>query len=107
MADSPFEVADWSIKEASTNWLSEARRRIRSVHQVIVICGEHTDKARAVTLEVALAREEDKPYFLLSGRPDKTCRNLAALKVTRCIGGHGTTSSSSSRVGDDGHGPPR
>ena len=74
MADSPFEVADWSIKEASTNWRSEARRRIRSVHQVMVICGEHTDTARGVSIEVGLAREEHKPYFLLSGRSDKTCR---------------------------------
>ena len=74
MTDSPFEVADWSIKEASTNWQSEARPRIRSVHQVIVICGEHTDTARGVSIEVGLAREEHKPYFLLGGRSDKICR---------------------------------
>lgn len=72
--DSPFEIADWSIKEASANWRSEARRRIRSVEQVIVICGQHTDTARGVSVEVGLAREESKPYFLLRGRPDKTCR---------------------------------
>ena len=72
--DSPFEIADWSIKEASPNWRSEARRRIRNVEQVIVICGQHTDTARGVGVEVGLAREENKPYFLLRGRPDKTCR---------------------------------
>ena len=72
--DSPFEIADWSIKEASVNWRSEARRRIRNVEQVIVICGEHTDTAKGVSVEVALAREENKPYFLLWGRPGKTCR---------------------------------
>ena len=72
--DSPFEIADWSIKEASPNWRSEARRRIRNVGQVIVICGQHTDTARGVGFEIGLAREENKPYFLLRGRADKTCR---------------------------------
>lgn len=72
--DSPFEIADWSIKEASANWRSEAQRRIRRVEQVIVICGQHTDKARGVSVEVSLAREENKPYFLLRGRSDKTFR---------------------------------
>ena len=74
MPDSPFEIADWSIKEASPNWRNEARQRIRSVHQVIVICGEHTNAAQGVSVEIALAREESKPYFLLWGRSDKTCQ---------------------------------
>ena len=73
MPDSPFEIADWSIKEASPNWRSEAEQRIRSVHQVIVICGGHTDSAQGVSVEVALARQEAKPYFLLWGRPDRAC----------------------------------
>ena len=74
MPDSPFEIADWSIKEASPNWRSEAQQRIRNVHQVIVICGEHTDASQGVSVEVAFAREERKPYFLLGGRPDSPCR---------------------------------
>ena len=72
--DSPFEIADWSIKEASANWRSQARWRIRNVDQVIVLCGQHTDTAKGVSVEVGLAREENKPYFLVWGRSDKTCR---------------------------------
>src|SRR6266550_3106527 len=70
--DSPFEVSDYSIKEASPDWKDKARRRIRSVDQVIVICGEHTDVATGVNVEVKITQEEKRPYFLLEGRKDKT-----------------------------------
>ena len=39
----------------------------------IVICGEHTNQASGVAAEVAIAREENKPYFLLKGRRQKQC----------------------------------
>ena len=74
MPDSPFEIADWSIKEASRNWRTEAQQRIRNVQQVIVICGEHTGTAQGVGIEVALTREQGKPYFLLWGRQDRHCQ---------------------------------
>src|SRR5450759_4839211 len=35
--DSPFDVADWSIKEASSDWKDRARARIKRAQQVIVI----------------------------------------------------------------------
>jgi hypothetical protein len=66
--DSPFEIVDHSIKEASTDWKDQARKRIRRADQVIVICGRHTDTATGVNVEVRTAREEHKPYFLLAGR---------------------------------------
>lgn len=68
--DSPFSIVDWSIKDASAQWKSEARRRIRSCSVVIVICGKHTDTAAGVAHEVSIAQEESKPYFLLAGRAD-------------------------------------
>lgn len=72
--DSPFEITDMSIKEPiSYNWKENARRRIRSCDVVVVLCGEHTDTASGVTAEVTIAQEERIPYFLLRGRPDKTC----------------------------------
>ena len=46
--DSPFNVADWSIKEASSDWKEKARARIRRVDQVIVICGKHVDTATGI-----------------------------------------------------------
>ena len=74
MDDSPFEIADWSIKEASPSWRREARDRIRRAQQVIVICGEQTHRAKGVGIEVGIAKAEGRPYFLLAGRSDKTCR---------------------------------
>jgi hypothetical protein len=68
--DSPFDIADWSIKEASSDWKDKARARIRRAEQVIVICGKHTDTATGVNAEIGIARDEQKPYFLLAGRAD-------------------------------------
>ena len=71
--DSPFEMADWSVKEHMTgDWKAKVRTRIRSVDQVIVLCGEHTNGATGVSVELTVAKEEGKPYFLLAGRKDKT-----------------------------------
>jgi hypothetical protein len=66
--DSPFEIADWSIKEPSADWKAKARERIRRVNQVAVICGLGTDTAIGVNEEIRIARSEQKPYFLLAGR---------------------------------------
>lgn len=41
--DSPFEIADWSVKEPLTgDWKEKVRKRIRQVEQMAVICGHHT-----------------------------------------------------------------
>jgi hypothetical protein len=72
--DTPFEIADWSVKEAMTgDWQDKVRRRIRQVEVVIVICGEYTHTATGVSVELNIARAEQKPYFLLWGRSSKTC----------------------------------
>ena len=68
--DSPFYIEDWSIKEPSGDWKEKARTRIKRVDQVIVMCGKHTDTASGVNAEIAIARDEKKPYFLLAGRAD-------------------------------------
>jgi hypothetical protein len=72
--DSPFELADLSVKEPFTgDWKEKVRSRMRQTDQVIVICGEYTDKASGVNAEVTIAQEEALPYFLLYGYSDKTC----------------------------------
>lgn len=82
-SDSPFELADWSVKEAMTgDWKTKVRTRIRSVDQVIIMCGEHTDKAVGVSAELQISQEEGKPYFLLYGRSSKTCKKPTAAKAT-------------------------
>lgn len=79
--DSPFELADWSVKEHMTgDWKAKVRERIRKVDQVIVICGEHTDTATGVSAELLIVQEEKKPYFLLYGRSSKTCVKPKAAK---------------------------
>lgn len=72
--DTPFDLADWSIKEAiDKNWKDHARRRIRSVDVVIVLCGQHTHIAAGVSAELAIAQEEKVPYFLLKGYSGLNC----------------------------------
>lgn len=66
-SDSPFKIADWSIKTASPTWRVEARRRIRAAGLVIVLCGRNTRTAVGVAEELKIAQEEGVPYFLLSG----------------------------------------
>lgn len=65
-----FAITDWSIKVASPSWREEARRRIRSSSVVIVLCGKNTDTATGVDVELQIAQEEGKPYFLLAGYKD-------------------------------------
>ena len=72
--DSPFNIADWSVHEPfDSNWRERVRSRIRRTDLTIVICGKHTNTAKGVAAEVTITQEEQKPYFLLRGRPNKTC----------------------------------
>jgi hypothetical protein len=77
-SDSPFEISDWSIKTASSAWRTEALFRIRRSDAVAVICGYHTHTAEGVSVELTLARQEGKPYFLLQGHADGCTRPSAA-----------------------------
>jgi hypothetical protein len=80
--DSPFELSDWSIKEAiSEEWKKKARTRIRGVDVVAVICGEHTNTATGVSAEVKIAQDEGVSYFLLKGYSEKTCVKPTAAKA--------------------------
>lgn len=77
-SDSPFQIADWSLYEPfDANWKARVRDRIRKTDLTIVICGEHTHTAKGVAAELTITREENKPYFLLRGRPQKICHKPA------------------------------
>lgn len=69
--DSPFEVADWSMKEAApeAHWEDDARRRINRCEVVIVMVGRFTHKAPGVLKEVRMAREAAKPICQIIGHP--------------------------------------
>ncbi|MFC5145894.1 hypothetical protein [Streptomyces aureoversilis] len=78
--DSPFEIHDWSIKEASPDWKDKARAGIRTPHVVIVICGEHTDTAIGVGIELKIIQEEGVDHFLLNGYSGKNGRKPTTAK---------------------------
>ena len=81
--DTPFEIADWSVKEKMEgDWKNKVRERIKKTALVIVICGENTDKATGVSVELNIAQEEEIDYFLLKGRKNKTCIKPTAAKST-------------------------
>jgi hypothetical protein len=81
--DSPFSLADWSIKEhIDEKWKEKARSRIRAVDVVCVICGRHTDTATGVSAELKIAQEEKIPHFLLNGYADTTGKKPAAALST-------------------------
>jgi hypothetical protein len=79
--DSPFEISDWSIKDASYDWKTKARDRIRRCGVVVVICGLNTDKATGVAIELEIAQEEKCDYFLLWGRSEGTCKKPTTAKA--------------------------
>jgi len=79
--DTPFEISDFSIKEAiSRDWKEKARTRIKGCDLVIVICGEATHTATGVSAELEIAQEERTPYFLLWGRSEKQCTKPVGAK---------------------------
>jgi len=82
LEDSPFEIVDHSIKVESVDWKEKARVRIKRSDQVIVICGNHSDTATGVNVEMNIAKEEKKPYFLLSGRASGTNKKPTAALST-------------------------
>ena len=49
--DSPFSIADRSIKDESDDWKDKARTRIKRADQVIVICGNTRTRRRASMLK--------------------------------------------------------
>jgi len=77
-SDSPFDIADWSIKDPSPDWKEKARQRIRRVDVAAVICGHYTDTAVGVNEEIRIARSEGRPYFLLGGRATGTNKKPTA-----------------------------
>ena len=52
LPDSPFSIADYSLRAPLTErWKVEVRDRIRRADLTIVICGEYTDTAKGVAAE--------------------------------------------------------
>ncbi len=71
-SDSPFEVADWSMKEAAPqrNWEEEAESRIKRSNLVVVMVGPKTHRAPGVLKEVEMARRNNIPVVQVIGYKD-------------------------------------
>ena len=69
---SPFQVADWSMKEAAPqrNWETEAGARINRSDVVLVIVGKYTNSAPGVLKEVKFATEAGKRVHQIIGYRD-------------------------------------
>jgi hypothetical protein len=72
LEDSPFEVADHSLKEAAPekDWLDKATAAIKRADVFIVMLGPKTKKASGVLKEVKVANELKKPKFQIIGYKD-------------------------------------
>ena len=70
--DAPFEVIDFSLKEAAPEktWLDKARTAISRSEVFIVMLGSKTRNAPGVLKEVKLANELKKEKFQLIGYKD-------------------------------------
>ena len=80
---SSFEVTKSEGSDAShPGWGSGARTEIRAADVVLVICGENTHESILVSLELAIAQEEEKPYMLLWGRRDEMCTKPDGVRKT-------------------------
>ncbi|MCP4049306.1 MAG: hypothetical protein GY730_01180 [bacterium] len=74
LVDSPFDFKDNSVKEHLTgDWRQKVWGRMDNVDVVIVLCGTKTHTATGVATELSIAKEKNKPYFLLAAYPDKNC----------------------------------
>ena len=69
---SPFEGADWSMKEAAPqqDWEQEAEDRIKRSDVVVVLVGPKTHKAPGVLKEVEITRRLGKPIVQIIGYKD-------------------------------------
>ena len=66
-SDSPFEIIDWSMKEAAPEpkWEEEAEKRIKRSDVVVVLLGTKTYSASGVKKEVRMAHDNDVRIFQL------------------------------------------
>lgn len=62
LPDSPFEISDWSLKEAAPewDWESKAEAKIKKSDIIVVITGTYTYCASGVKKEIYLAKKHNK-----------------------------------------------
>ena len=82
-AGSTFEVVKREPCEMSESGLaSDTSAAIEASDEVVVICGENTHESILVSLELAMAQEQEKPFMLLWGRREKMCTKPNSARKT-------------------------
>ena len=70
----PFDIWDSSVKQhMEGDWQTKVRAKMRDVDIVCVLCSTTTHTAKGVAIELQIAKDLGKPYFLLWGYKDKVC----------------------------------
>jgi glutamate formiminotransferase len=73
LADTPFDIWDSSVKEhMDGDWQAKVKAKMRNVDVVCVLCGDNTHTAKGVAIELQIAKDIGKEYFLLNGYKHKT-----------------------------------
>ncbi len=72
LPDSPFEISDYSLKEAKpeADWLAHARTAIARSDVFMIVLGSKTRSAPGVLKELAIANAKGKKRFQIIGRPN-------------------------------------
>ena len=73
---SPFEIADWSLKEAAPEptWEEEAEKKIKRSDAVVILLGKRTHSAKGVKKEAKMARGNEIPIFQLQPKDESNER---------------------------------
>jgi hypothetical protein len=83
LPDSPFDFIDASVKyHLIGDWKEKVRCRMNNIDIVVVLCGQKTDKAAGVAIELNILKDMSTEYFLLSAYSDKTCTKPISASST-------------------------
>ena len=83
LPEAPFDTWDSSVKEHMTgDWQEKVKAKMRGVDIVCVLCSTTTHTAKGVAIELQIAKDIGKPYFLLWGYKDKTCTKPTSASST-------------------------
>ncbi|HYT45802.1 MAG TPA: TIR domain-containing protein [Methylomirabilota bacterium] len=65
LPDTPWEIADWSSKEAlaQSRWEEIIKDKINRCNMLIVLVGRNMASATGVAKEIKMAKEQDVPLF--------------------------------------------
>ena len=79
--DTPFEIADWSVKEPfpQQSWEQRVYDKIAKCDLVIVMVGPYTYRCEGVLKEIQMAINAGIPHFGIHGYANKSCPVPAGL----------------------------